>query len=264
MRSFKQKDSEGSLLIVRPSIIGPALREPFSNHEIRGSAPATTVLAAIIGALSRHLTFSSRFADPMIESTLDEVPVDIVVNHILMHLYQQSEGCVHAVAGASGRYQFKTLWDKAMSERRLLWHPRAVWLDVDWHSPLLHDIARAFVIMGTSYMFEDNKVRSVWNKMVDEEKAVFPLLARKSEELDLVARRDSVRQRLGQWLSRKGMPLLFLELLIGSSSSGKGYFSKCLPSSKALERERLWSGFMYASFLCLLGWIFNSIRPLSS
>ena len=226
VKCFQQKDREGSLLIVRPSIIGPALREPFSNYEIRGSAPATNVLAAFIGAPSRQLTFSSRFADPMTESTLDEVPVDIVVNRILMHLYHQSEGCVHAVAGASGRHQFKTVWDRAMSERRLLWHPRAVWLDVDWHSPLLHGIARAFVIMGTSYMFEDNKVHHVWDKMVDDEKAVFPLFARKSEELDLVARRDNVRQQIGQWLSRKGMPLLLLELLIGSSSSGKGYFAK--------------------------------------
>ena len=230
VKRFQRKDRAGSLLIVRPSIIGPALQEPFSNYEIRGSAPATNVLAAFIGAPSTKLTFSSRFGDPMTESTLDEVPVDIVVNRILMHLYHQSEGCVHAVAGASGRHQFKTVWDKAMLERRLLWHPRPVWLDVDWHSPMLHGIAQAFVIMGTSYLFEDNKVHLVWNQMVDDEKAVFPLFARPSEELDLVARRDSVRQQLGRWLSRKGMPLLLLELLIGRSPSGNGFFSKYLQS----------------------------------
>lgn len=239
VKGFQQKDRGRSLLIVRPSIIGPALREPYSNYEIRGSAPATNVLAAFIGAPSTKLTFSSRFGDPMTESTLDEVPVDIVVNRILMHLYHRSEGCVHAVAGASGRHQFKTVWDKAMLERRLLWHPRAVWLNVDWHSPMLHGIARAFVIMGTSYMFEDSKVHPVWNKMIDDEKAVFPLFARKSEELDLVARRDNVRQQIGQWLSRKGMPLLLLELLIGSSSSGKGFFSKCLQSLFPLAAWRL-------------------------
>ncbi|KAL8784046.1 MAG: hypothetical protein Q9195_009196 [Heterodermia aff. obscurata] len=265
VKSFQQKDREGSLLILRPSIIGPALREPFPNYEIRGSAPATNVLAAFIGAPSRQLKFSSRFRDPMTESTLDEVPVDIVVNRILMHLYRQSEGCVHAVAGASGRHQFKTVWDKAMSERRLLWHPRAVWLDVDWHSRLLHGVAQAFVIMGTSYMFEDDKVHPVWNKMVDDEKAVFPLFARKSEELDLVVRRDNIRQRLGQWLARNGMPLILLELLISSASSSKGHRSKYyLQGSKALQLESLWSGFVYASFLCLLGWMFETLRPISS
>ena len=273
MKGFQQKDRGTSLLIVRPSIIGPALREPFSNYEIRGSAPATNVLAAFIGTPSRQLTFSSRFGDPMAESTLDEVPVDIVVNRILMHLYFQSEGCVHAVAGASGRHQFKTVWDKAMLERRLLWHPRAVWLDVDWHSPLLNGIARAFVIMGTSYMFEDKKVHPVWNKMTDDEKTVFPMFARKSEEMDLATRRDNVRQKIGQWLSRKGMPLLLLELLIGSSSSGEGYFSKCLQDfhhqrrsyiGKALEQGSLLNWFAHAFFLCLLGWIFNPVRPISS
>ena len=214
-KKFDQHCRGSSLLIVRPSIIGPALREPFPCYEIRGSAPATNVLAAFIGAPSMQIKLRSRFQDPMTESTLDEVPVDIVVNRILMHLYQESEGCVHAVAGVRGRHQFKTVWDFAMSERWFLWHPRAVWLDVDWHSPLLHDVAQAFVVMGTSYLFEDVKVNSVWRNMTENERQVYPLFKERPEKLeDLVKRRHNVKIQLGRWLTRKGMPLLMLRLII--------------------------------------------------
>ena len=230
LKRFQGEHRGDSLLIVRPSIIGPAIREPFPNYEIRGSAPASAVLAAFIGLPSTKLTLSSRFENPMTESTLDEVPVDIVVNRVLMHLYQRSEGCVHTVAGASGRHKFETIWEKAMSERRIPWQPRPVWLDIDWHSPLLHDIARRFVVMGTSYLFEDQKVHPIWASMSDAEKLTFPLFAPASEELDLVQRRGHIRYQLGRWLSRKGLPLLFLHFLIGSATSGGAYSSRYLQS----------------------------------
>ena len=230
LRRFEREQRGESLLIVRPSIIGPAIREPFPNYEIRGSAPASAVLAAFIGVPSTKIRFSSRFDNPMTESTLDEVPVDIVVNRIVMHLYQGSAGCVHTVAGAPGRHKFETIWKQAMSERRIPWHPRAVWLDVDWHSPLLHDIARRFVVMGTSYVFEDDKVRPIWATMNDAEKLKFPLFAPASEELDLVRRRGHIRYYLGRWLSRKGLPLLFLHFLIGSATSGGAYSSRYIQS----------------------------------
>ena len=221
---FIRQGKSESLLIVRPSIIGPALRDPFPYYEIRGSAPATNVLAGFIGTPSMQFTLSSRFKNPLTESTLDEVPVDIVVNRILMHIYQRSEGCVHAVAGARGRHDFQIIWEKAMSERRLPWHPNLVWLDVDWHSPLLHSIARAFVIMGTSYLFEDVKVYHIWANMTDGEKAKFPLFVRAFEDVeDIVQRRHLIRHQMGKWLSRKGMPILILRLLIRGSSSGKGW-----------------------------------------
>lgn len=225
LKLFSRHGKSESLLIVRPSIIGPALREPFPYYEIRGSAPATNVLAAFISTPSVQLNLSSRFDNPMTESTLDEVPVDIVVNRILMHIYQRSEGCVHAVAGCQGRHQFKAIWEKAMSERRLPWHPRAVWLNVDWHSPLLHQIAQAFVIMGTSYLFEDAKVNQIWANMTNDQKLKFPLFIRASEELeDIVQRRHLIRHQLGKWLSRKGIPLLILKLLIRRSSNTRRCF----------------------------------------
>ena len=80
---FEAEQLSGSLLIIRPSILGPALKDPYPYYEIRGSAPATNFLAAVVASPSLQVTFSSRFEDPMQQATLDEIPVDIVVNRIL-------------------------------------------------------------------------------------------------------------------------------------------------------------------------------------
>ena len=220
---FEAEQISGSLLIIRPSILGPALRDPYPYYEIRGSAPATNFLAAVIASPSLRVAFSSRFRDPMQQGTLDEIPVDIAVNRILMHTSRGSSGVVHAVVGAPARRTFQSLWEKAMSERRLPWHPRVVWLDVDWHSPFLHDIAHASVIMGTSYLFEDTRVNAIWSQMTDEERAVFPLFMRSSEELgEVVKRRGQVRNQLERWFSRKGFPAVLIDLLIRRPISLKG------------------------------------------
>lgn len=214
-RLFEAEQMSDSLLIVRPSILGPALRDPYPYYEIRGSAPATNFLAAAVAAPSLRMAFSSRFGNPMQQGTLDEVPVDIVVNRILMHTSQSSSGIVHAVVGAPGRRTFQSLWQKAMSERRLPWHPRPVWLDVDWHSPVLHAIAHASIIMGTSYLFEDTRVKAIWSQMTKEERVVFPLFMENAEELgEVVKRRGQVRTQLERWFSRKGLPLVLIDWLI--------------------------------------------------
>lgn len=220
---FEAEQRSGSLLIIRPSILGPALRDPYPYYETRGSAPATNFLAAVIVSPSLRVAFSSRFGDPMRQSTLDEIPVDIAVNRILMHTSRSSSGIVHAVVGAPGRRTFQSLWEKAMSERRLPWHPRVVWLDVDWHSPVLHDIAHASVIMGTSYLFEDTKVNAIWSQMTEEERAIFPLFMGSVEELgEVVKRRGQVRHQLERWFSRKGFPAVLIDLLIRRPISLEG------------------------------------------
>ena len=216
---FREKQAGDSLLIVRPSIIGPALREPYPYYEIRRSAPATNFLAAVTASLSFRMAFSSRLKDPMRQSTLDEIPVDIVVNRILMHTVHRSHGIVHAVAGARGRHTFGTLWEKAMLFRRLPWYPRPVWLDVDWHSPLLHPIGAAWVIVGTSFLFEDQRVHELWDRMAEEERAVFPLFLQSAEEFEQVSmRRGRIRNLFEEWLSRKGYPPVLVNFLISRPS----------------------------------------------
>ena len=215
LHRFSTQDRLSSLLIVRPSIIGPALHEPYLFYEIRGSAPATGFLAAAITTPSLRIDFASRFPDPMRQSTFDEVPVDIVVNRILVHLSRRSSGIVHAVAGLCGRRSFRSAWEIAMSERRLPWNPRLVWRDVDWHSGCLHPIAHASVVVGTSFVFEDGRVDALWQDMDEAEKAVFPLWLQSPEQNgNPTLRRMGVRSQLERYFKKQGIPWILINLLV--------------------------------------------------
>lgn len=88
------------LLIVRPSIIGPAIRHPFPHYGPPGSNPASTFV--------RVLLASDPEPNPMVfhvpqgrtsgSNILDEVPVDYVANTTLLHVAAGSVGVVHAGA----------------------------------------------------------------------------------------------------------------------------------------------------------------------
>ena len=220
---FAKSGKDDQLLVVRPSIIGPALRDPYPSYEIRGSAPATGFLAAAVASPSFRIFFCSRFQDPARQSNIDEIPVDIAVNRILMHISHKSSGFVHAVAGQRGRRSFENLWAKAMSERRLPWWPSIGWRDVDWHADVgLHPIAKAFKIVGTSFLFEDAKVQYVWSEMSDTDKATFPLfLESPNQSGDVTMRRHEVRRHLERYFIKKGIPKLFIGLLIRNPITGK-------------------------------------------
>ena len=215
---FAQHEKTDLLLVVRPSIIGPALREPYPYYEIRGSAPATGFLAAVVLSPPSRIVFCSRFQDPVRQSNIDEVPIDIVVNRVVMHLAFRSFGLVHAVAGQRGRRSFENMWAKAMSERRLAWwRPRLGWRDVDWNAENegLHSIAKAFKIVGTSFLFEDAKVHDVWSKMSDADKAKFPLFLKNPQQSgDVTMRRREVRRQLERYFFKKGIPRLLVGLFI--------------------------------------------------
>ncbi|KAL8882704.1 MAG: hypothetical protein Q9198_000337 [Flavoplaca austrocitrina] len=204
------------LLILRPSILGPAIREPYPYYEVPGSVPATSVLAALITSPSLRMHFSSRFPDPMTQSTLDEVPVDIVVNQLMMHLSHQSAGIVHAVAGARGRRSIESVWANAMSERNLPWCPRLIWhKDVDWHDQRLHPLCRAFKIMGTNFIFDNTKNEQVWDWMTPWQRDNYPLWMDNLEQNgDVKSRRVAYREQISRYFKKRNVPMLLLDLLV--------------------------------------------------
>lgn len=214
---FAQHGKSDKLLIVRPSIIGPALRDPYPYYEIRGSAPATSWLAAVVTSPSLRIAFCSRFPDPARQSNIDEIPVDVAVNRILMHVSHRTAGVVHAVAGQRGRRSFENMWAKAMLERRIPWRPSVGWRAVDWNDEGLHPIAKAFKVVGTSFLFEDVRAYDVWNKMSDEDKATFPLFLESPEQSgDITRRREDVRRQVERYFRKKKWPGFVVGFLIHS------------------------------------------------
>lgn len=127
-----------TLLILRPSGIGPALYSPFPNYSVAHSTPFTIVAADLITSLDlKPLIFASAYTDPMSETWWDEIPVDIVVNRLLLHLAAGTQGVVHAACGGELSRQRANLpmaVAAANRERVLPWpvstahvHPRGIW-----------------------------------------------------------------------------------------------------------------------------------------
>lgn len=207
---FQACNRQEDLLIMRPAILGPALTEPVRGFQIGQSTPATGLCAAMVTCMDWELRLASRLPEPEKNATLDEVPVDIAANRILVHLITGSSGCVHAVAGRE-RISLADVYRRTMAYRRLPWQPRLRFQAVDWHSQTLSPIARLFTILGTSYLFDEGKTRAVWAKMSAEERGTWPLFLRCCKaELDaeaIAARRTAVRALIQGWLERKkGIP----------------------------------------------------------
>lgn len=145
------------LLIVRPSIIGPAQHFPFPGYSVPMSTPITMVVAGMILSPNLTIKFASKSADPERECNIDEVPVDVVVDRLLCHLALGTAGCIHAVSGQRSRVRLFELWDSILQLRRVPWPRYAAWKKVDWKSSEQHPLARLYAILGASYCFSEDK-----------------------------------------------------------------------------------------------------------
>ena len=80
------------------------------------------------------MLFDTRCTDPAGIATIDEVPVDIVVDRQLSRLAAATGGCAHAVAGAAGRATSQEWAGGNSKERRILWKLKLGWTNTDWHA----------------------------------------------------------------------------------------------------------------------------------
>jgi len=182
------------LLIVRPSIIGPAQSFPFEGYAVPLSTPSTMFSAAIMMTPSRDMVLATRLSSPMAEGTSDEVPVDVVADRLLAHLAFGTTGAIHAVAGSRARTIFGDWFNECLRERRLPWKVKPVWKHIDWHSPELHPISRTTVIFGTSFDFAEGKTTELWLTLEDEERMDWQLFAEeRGSHYDLSQRRKQIR-----------------------------------------------------------------------
>jgi fatty acyl-CoA reductase len=154
---FSSTGNFDKLLILRPSIIAPAQRYPYSGFSFPLSTPMTIFTAATALWPSLWARISTRYDRPETEATTDQVPVDVVVDRLLAHLAFGTTGPVHAVSGGRARRKAYDVWTEVCQFRRWPWGPRAVWMADDWHSDKQHFVVRQYVIMGTSFLFSDDR-----------------------------------------------------------------------------------------------------------
>ncbi len=79
------------------------------------------------------------------------------------------------------------------------------------------------MIVGTSFLFEDERVEGVWGGMGKGEREEFPLWLESPEQNeDKAMRKVGVRNVLQRWVRRKGLSEWVVDVLVkGSGDAGK-------------------------------------------
>ncbi|OQE42383.1 hypothetical protein PENCOP_c004G08077 [Penicillium coprophilum] len=157
LHRFTRNGVKEKLLIMRPSVIGPAQSFPSPHYNISLSSPLTKIAALIALSPANMVTTATRVIEKTSQLFIDEVPVDVVVDRLLAHLAARTNGCVHAVSGQRERHQFIKWWESAISLRRLPGNFDLLWKELDWKSYEQHPLPRFYVIFGTSFGFREDK-----------------------------------------------------------------------------------------------------------
>lgn len=205
MMAFETAGRKQQLLIVRPSCIGPAQQEPFPHFEVAGSTPLTTATCAVIMAPPGKAWCLSNLEHPT-EATTDEVPVDVVVNRLVVHLAIGTSGCIHAVAGASRRRNTVMLFE-AMADNRSRWWGRPVvkWCKEGTQGGKLWSASKLFMIWGCSFLFREERTKHAWNLMDSQMQQQWPLFTQRDpkDTSDFPIRGQNARKMLLSWLGKK-------------------------------------------------------------
>ncbi|KAJ7728930.1 male sterility protein-domain-containing protein [Mycena maculata] len=83
------------LLIVRPSFIAPAISEPYPQYSPPGACPMSTYIRTYMAAPDSGVF---RVTSSTADNVVDEIPVDLVANLLLLHVAHGTTGIVHAGA----------------------------------------------------------------------------------------------------------------------------------------------------------------------
>lgn len=239
---FKKAGKQQLLTILRPSCFGPAESEPFPHFETPGSAPATSVLCVTLASLPRKAFFTSNLEDPS-KATLDEVPVDIVVNRLIAHVAYDTTGCVHAVSGESRRRLVQDMISAAWSLRKWWWPaPSIVWCSEATDPKRICSISKIFRLCGCSFLFDDIKTAGIWKQMDYLDRGKWNLWTRRdpNDFSDLAIRSQTAGVVLQEWLlKRHRIPPRITRMLIpGKKSATEIQTTKVKPKlQKARERS---------------------------
>ncbi|KAJ5964248.1 uncharacterized protein N7479_004124 [Penicillium vulpinum] len=208
-----ERNKMDKILIIRPSVLGPADRFPYPGFATSEGAPSTACAAAYMLHPGRQIRLSTRCENPDQESTIDEVPVDVVVDRTLVHVALGTSGCVHAVSGEQGRLSTEEWLHAFKKERRIPWKAAPFWTTEDWHSPNLHQMARQFKIIGTSFAFSQERTVRAVEKLGAREMEDLQLFADRSKPCSLRLRRHHIYHQAVQVAKRKKWPVWSARLL---------------------------------------------------
>ena len=219
LNKASERGALDKILIIRPSVIGPAEESPYHGFTTPYSSPSTACAAAYAMHLGRKIQLATRCENPEREATIDEVPVDVVAERILVHVAMGTSGYVHAVSGEKGRLRLEEWWDAFKKERRLPWNVKPVWTSEDWHSADLHHIARNFKIIGTSFAFSEDKTIQAAEKIDSKELEHLKLFAKRDQPYSMAHRRHHINHVARQMAKKSRWPICSVGLLTRKGKS---------------------------------------------
>ncbi|KAJ7633468.1 NAD-binding domain 4 protein [Mycena polygramma] len=96
-RLLLSRHSRLPLLIVRPTNIGPAIAQPYPYYGPPGACPISTYIHSYISVPDSGVIHVAR-GNTAGSNIVDEIPVDLVANLVLLHTARGTSGIVHASA----------------------------------------------------------------------------------------------------------------------------------------------------------------------
>jgi nucleoside-diphosphate-sugar epimerase len=209
LHQASEKGALDKILIIRPSVVGPAEEFPYHGFTTSYSSPSTACAAAYALHPGRKIVLATRCENPDQEATIDEVPLDVVVDRLLLHTAAGTSGCVHAVSGEKRRLRLEDWWNAFRTERRLPWNIKPIWTNEDWHSSNLHHIARELKIIGTSFAFAEDKTDQVVETLSSEELGQLKLFTDRSQPYhhSLIHRRHHIHHLAKEMVKRNKLPV---------------------------------------------------------
>lgn len=166
-RWFSDEAATECLLIMRPSIVGPAQKHPYPGYCVPNSTPTTSAVASFLLSTDSDVKVTTHCPNPDAEVHMDEVPVDVVADRLLGHLAIGTTGCVHAVSGKRARMNYLEWWKPIMQLRRIPWELKRVWVHENWKTPNQHPISRLWVALGSLFCFSEDRTEEISEKLAN-------------------------------------------------------------------------------------------------
>jgi hypothetical protein len=209
---FSQHGSTEKLLIVRPSIIGPAQRFPFPGYCMPRSSPSTILAAALLLYPHWRLSIATQISDTRPRAFQDEVPVDVVSDRLLTHLATGTYGCIHAVSGARSRYLPEQWLQSLMQLRGFPWSLNLIWVAGNWASSNQHYLCRLYGVFGTSFEFSQDRTYCILQSLSEKEKLDLQLFTQSDMVETLQDRVTHIRYAMDE-LAKKSRLMQLIILL---------------------------------------------------
>lgn len=97
---------------------------------------------------------------------IDEVPVEVVVNRLVVHIAYGTYGFVHAVSGTIGRKSRPDIYQAVVKLRRRCWlRPSLQWCDDSAPRDRVCTWSKFYRLFGCSFDFRQERKEKVWQLM---------------------------------------------------------------------------------------------------